>query len=366
MSRDFLVKECPKTLVRELQDSEQGYSPELWRKMAEVEWMGMVFPEEYGGTGGEFMDLIVLLEEMGRNVVPGPFFSTVVMGGLPILAAGTDDQKKKFLPAIAKGECILSLALTETSATYDAAGIDATASADGDNYSINGKKLFVYDAHVADYILVVTRTSKEADPEAGITIFLVDAKSQGITCTVMPTVARDKQCEVIFENVKVPKSNILGQLDQGWSVITRIKEQANIAKCAEMVGGARATLDMTVAFAKDRVAYGKPIGSYQAIQHYCASMLMDIETAQDITYEVAWMVEEGLPCIKEVAITKAWVSDAYRRVTERGVQIHGAIGTTRDHDVSLYYQQAKAAEVFFGDANYHRELIAQQLAPITR
>jgi len=360
-ARDFLEKECPKQLVRQLDESDQGYSPELWRKMAELGWMGLVFPEKYGGSGGSFLDLIVLIEEMGYNILPGPFFSTVVLGGLTILAAGSEEQKKEFLPKVASGEMILTLALTEPSADYNAASIKTKATARNDGYVINGTKLFVPDANVADYILCVARTKETKNPEDGITIFLVDTRSPGVKCTLLKTLARDKQCEIIFGNVTVPKKNILGKPDQGWPIVEGTIQKATVAKCAEMVGGAQAALEMAVRYAKERVQFGRPIGSFQAIQHYCANMVTDVDGSRFITYKAAWEVSEGLPATMDVAIAKAWTSEAYGRVTLLAHQIFGAIGFTMDHDIHLFYRRAKAGEIMFGDGDFQRAIVASEL-----
>jgi alkylation response protein AidB-like acyl-CoA dehydrogenase len=360
-ARDFLQRECPKKLVKQLDESDEGYSPELWRKMAQLGWLGLLFPEEYGGSGGSFLDLVVLLEEMGYNILPGPFFSTVVLGGSPILAAGSEEQKKELLPNIANGEAILTLALSEPSVRYDAAAVKATAEARNGEYVINGTKLFVPDANVADFLLVVARTRETANPEGGITVFLVDAKSPGLKTTLLKTLARDKQCEVVFEDVSVPKENILGELDRGWPTVQDILQKAAVAKCAEMVGGAQAALDMAVAYAKERVQFNRPIGSFQAIQHYCANMVSDVDGSRFVTYKAAWKVSEGLPATMDVAVAKAWTSGAYGRVTLLAHQIFGAIGFTMDHDLHLYYRRAKASEMMFGDGAYHRAIVAREL-----
>lgn len=360
-ARDFLQKECPKRLVRQLDESDEGYSSELWQKMAKQGWMGLVFPEKYGGNDGNFLDLTVLLEEMGYNILPGPFFSTVVLGGLTILAAGSEEQKTEFLPEIASGEMILSLALTEPTASYEAASVKTKAIARNGEYVINGIKLFVLNANVADYILCVTRTKETKNPEDGITIFLVDAKSPGVKCTLLKTLARDKQCEVIFDNVTVPKKNIMGQPDEGWPIVKNVLEKATVAKCAEMVGGAQAALDMAVNYAKERVQFGRPIGSFQAIQHHCANMVTDVSGSRFITYKAAWKVSEGLPATMDVAIAKTWTGEAYGRVTLLAHQIFGAIGFTMDHDIHLYYRQAKAGEIIFGDADFQRAIVAREL-----
>jgi len=360
-ARDFLQKECPKQLVRQLDDSDTGYSPELWQKMAELGWMGLVFPEKYGGSGGSFLDLIVLLEEMGHNILPGPFFSTVVLGGLTILAAGSEEQKKEILPKIASGDMLLTLALTEPDARYDAPSVKANATGGNDGYVINGTKLFIPDANVADYILCVARTKKGGEPEEGITIFLADTKSPGVKVTLLKTLARDKQCEVVFDNVSVPQRNILGKPDQGWPIVKDTLQRATVAKCAEMVGGAQAALEMAVQYAKDRVQFNRPIGSFQAIQHYCANMVTDVDGARFITYKAAWRVNEGLPSDMDVAIAKAWTSEACGRVTLLAHQIFGAIGFTMDHDIHLYYRRAKAGEIIFGDGDFQRAIVAQEL-----
>jgi alkylation response protein AidB-like acyl-CoA dehydrogenase len=360
-ARDFLTDKLPKTVVREIEESGLGYSPELWKEMAKLGWMGLVLPEKYGGSGMSFLDLAVLIEEMGRACLPGPFFSTVVLGGLTILDIGTKEQKKEYLPKIAQGEAIFTLALTEPSAKYEADSIEVRAVADQDDYILNGTKLFVPDANVADYMLVVARTGDGTKPEDGITIFIVDAKSPGISTTVLETVANDKLSEVVFDQVRVPSRNILGQLDQGWSHVQKIIDRAALAKCCEMLGGAQKVLEMTINYAKERVQFGHPIGSFQAIQHHCARMVTDVDGSRLSTYQAARMLSGGLPCAKEVAIAKAWTSEAYERVITLAHQIHGAIGFTLDHDLHYYTRRAKVAKVIFGDADFYKRIVAQKM-----
>ena len=360
-AKNFAEKECPKDMVRKIEESDRGYSPEIWKKMAELGWLGIAFPEKYGGYGGDFMNLIVLMEEMGRNILPSPFFSTVVLCGLAILEGGTEKQKSEYLSKIAAGEVIMSFALYEPNASYSASGITATAVTKDDGYVINGTKLFVADANIADYLLVAARTDDTGNPEEGVTIFLVEAKATGITSTKMPTIGSDNMCEVIFGNVKVPRDNALGKVGNGWSVIKRSSEKAIMAKCAEMVGGAQASLDMTNAYAKERVQYRVPIAKFQVIQHYLANMWIKVDTSRNILYEAAWMVGQNIPCSKKVSAAKSWINEAYKFVTERGIQIHGAIGTTREGDIGLYYRRAKAAELMLGDTNDHLEKIAKEM-----
>ena len=361
-ARDFLTQKCPRSLVREMENDEKGYSQHLWREMADLGWMGLIFPEKYGGGDMSFLDLAVLLEEMGRVLLPGPYFSTVVLGGLPVLDLGTDAQKKKYLPGIINGKTIFTMALTEAGGKYTASAVETRAVADGDNYIINGTKMFVPDANVADCFLGITRTDdKSKNPENGITIFIVDAGSPGITTTQLKTIARDKQCEVVFKDVKVPEENILGRFNQGWADVQKIIERAAIAKCCEMVGGMQAALDMTVAYVKERVQFDVPVGVFQAVQHHCVYMLVETEGSRAAAYEAAWRVSTGRPYATEAAIAKAWVSDAYQRVVALGIQAHGGVSIIEDHDMPLYYRRAKAAEIAFGDARFHRKTVAREL-----
>ena len=357
-ARGFLSDACPPSLVREMAEDEVGHPLELWQKMAEMGWMGMVFPEEYGGAGVDFTDFIVVLEEMGRACLPGPFFSTVVLGGLAILEAGTDEQKQELLPPLAEGQLLLTLALTEPSASYAAEGIHAMATPMDEGFLLQGTKLFVPDAHVADYLICAARTKEAETPEEGITLFLVDAQSPGLTWTLLKTIAGDKQCEVIFDQVPVPKEKVLGSLHHGWPILDRVLQRAVVARCAEMVGGARRVLEMTVDYAKERTAFGHPIGSFQAIQHYCADMLVDVDGCSLLTHNAAWRLEQGLPAASEVAMAKALLNEKFRRIVSLAVQIHGAIGFTDEHDLPLYFKRAKAWELTLGDSHFHLDSIA--------
>jgi len=360
-ARDFLEKESPKSHVREMEKDDKGYSPELWKKMADLGWMGLVFPEELGGSGMGPLELTVLLEEMGRALVPAPFVSTVICGGLTLLRWGSEEQKKTLLPQIAKGELIMALALTEPDASYDPADVSVQAVADGDDFVISGTKLFVENAHVADYLICVARTGDAADKSDGITLFLIDAKSPKVSCTLLDTFTADRQCEVVFDEVRVPRANMIGELDRGWRIVEDIIEQTAFALCPWMVGGAQRVLELSTEYAKERVQFGRPIGTFQAIQHKCANMATDVAGARDITYVTAWKMSEGIPYGQDISIAKAWTCEAYRRACVEGIQIHGGVGVTQDYDVQLYYRRAKAAEVAFGDADYHLELVARHL-----
>jgi alkylation response protein AidB-like acyl-CoA dehydrogenase len=359
----FLEKACPNVeWYLDMDKDEKGFTPELWKGMAELGWMGIMFPEKYGGIGGSFLDMVVLLEEMGYAALPGPFFSTVIMGGLTVLEAGTEAQKSDLLPRITEGKCLLTMALTEPGTTsYDPFFIETTAKAAGDSYIINGVKLFVPDAHVSDVIIVAARTSGAAGDKEGITLFLADGKTPGIKTTLLKTTAGDKLCEVIFDAVKIPKDKILGSLNGAGAIITRVLQFAAVGKCAEMLGGSQKVMEITVAYAKERVQFGKPIGVYQAVQHHCANQKMAIEGSIYITYKAAWLLTNGLPAARLIASAKAWVSEAGKKVSAIGHQIFGGTGYIVEHPMPIYSRRAKAAEYAFGNANYHRELIANEL-----
>jgi alkylation response protein AidB-like acyl-CoA dehydrogenase len=360
MARDFLTTECPKTLVRKLEQSEEGYSPEVWKKMAELGWMGLIMPEEYGGMGYTFQDLVVLLEEIGRNILPGPLIATIT-STFPILEAGTEEQKKELLPKVAQGELILTTALLEGDGVFDASGVAVKATPKGDDFVINGTKLFVEMAHVASHIICVTRTKHGTAPEKGITLFIVDSETPGISCEVIPTTAADKLCEVRFKDVSVPKKNILGKLDEGWPTVEMMLRKGAIAKCAESLGAIEACVEMTVAYSKERVQYDRPIGAFQALQHKMADMWTAMQTSRYLIHEAAWMESEGLPCTKEASMAKAYVNEVYKDVAKWAVRLHGAIATSADHDIPFYYRRSKAADIAFGNTDFHREIVAQKI-----
>ena len=360
-AQEFLSRECPLTLVRAMEEDPRGYTDDLWRQIVALGWTGLVFPEQYGGTGGNFLDLAVLLEEMGRSLAPSPFFSTVVLGGLTVLDVGTDAQKQDILPRICSGDTIMTMALTEPSASYTPEGVETVADRVGDGFVINGTKLFVADAQAADQLLIVARTSSESDPARRITLFLTPAANQGITVTPLNTIASDRQYEVALDGVTVSAGSVLGEVGGGWPVVQRALQRAVAGKCAEMLGGADAVLEMTVEYVKQRTQFGRPVGSFQAVQHHCANMATDVEGSRNLVYQAAWRIVEGGPVDREVSMAKAWMSGAYERVCATAHQSHGAIGFTKEHDLQLYTRRAKALELTYGDANFHKELALQNL-----
>jgi len=360
-AREFLKKECPPSLMRELKDDARGYPAKMWDRMADLGWTGVMIPEEYGGTGGSFLDLCILLETMGEVCCPGPFFSTIVLGASAVMRGGTEAQKEFILPRIADGDIILALAVTEPGTWYDTANIRLAADSDRQDYILDGTKLFVANAHLADYIICAARTDASGPPAEGLTLFLVDAQSPDIKYRVMQSLAYDKQCEVVFDRVRVPRGNVLGEVNRASVLLEPLRQKAAVAKCAELVGCIQTAFDMTVAYARQRKQFGRPIGSFQAVQHHCANMAVDVDGSRFLTYQAAWKISQGLAAGKAAAMAKAWTSGAARRVTGLAHQIHGAISFTEEYDVHLYNRRAKAGEVAWGDAAYHLEQVARHL-----
>jgi alkylation response protein AidB-like acyl-CoA dehydrogenase len=360
-ARKFFESECPSEFVRARMAEPAGVTDAFWAKLAEQGWLGLVYPEPYGGAGLGFVDLTVLMEEMGRAVMPGPFFSTVLLGGLTILEAGSEAQKQEWLGKISAGEAKVALAFTEPNARWDAAAVTVTARESGGGFTVSGTKLFVLDAHLADVLVVVARTREGKRPEEGLSLFLVPRSARGVEVKLLPTMDQTRKlCEVTFTEVAVGADALLGQKDGAWAPLSRVLDRATVALCAEMCGGAQRVLDMTTDYAKIRIAFGKPIGSYQGVKHKAADMLVEIENAKSLTYYAAWAMDENVPEAPLAAsMAKAYVSDAFRKAAGTGIQLHGGIGFTWEHDLHLYFKRAKSSEFSFGDATWHRERVAQ-------
>jgi alkylation response protein AidB-like acyl-CoA dehydrogenase len=364
-ARRFLESECATQLVRQRMAEAAAVTDDFWQKLAGQGWLGIIYPEEAGGSGLGVVDLVVLMEEMGRGVMPGPFFSTVLLGGAAIAEAGSSAQRSEWLPQIAGGSVRAALAWTEPNLRWDAAGIALQARETRGGFNLSGSKLFVGDAHLADILVVAARTRDGSTMGDGVSLFLVPKNIPGLTVTVLPTIdATRKLCEVGFDNVALSAAALLGERHAGWGPLSRVIARATVALAAEMCGAAQQVLDMTVAYAKIRIAFGKPIGSYQGVKHQAADMLVALENAKSLTYYAAWAFDRGLEETPlAVSMAKAAASDMARRVAGTGIQLHGGIGMTWEHDLQLYFKRAKASEVALGDATWHRERVAQLMSP---
>ena len=359
-ARGLLEKECPSTLVRKLMEDERGYDPGLWKKMAELGWLGLVIPEEFGGAGLSYVDLVLVLEEMGRVVLPSPFIWTV-MAAEAIRRAGSDAQKKSLLPKIAAGDLIATLAWLEASANWGPDGIAMAARPSGSGVRLDGAKLFVNDGHIADCLLVAARTGGSGAD--GITLFALDAKRAGISVTPLKTMDQTRKlAEIKFAGVEAGPDDMIGEIGKGWDTLSGAIDRGKVMLAAEMMGGAQKVLETTVDYAKVRAQFGRPIGSFQAVQHKCANMMIDIEGAKSAVYYASWAVSnEAREAALAAALAKAAASDAFRRVSADGIQVHGGIGFTWDHDMHLYFKRAKSSEFTFGDATWNRELVAREI-----
>jgi alkylation response protein AidB-like acyl-CoA dehydrogenase len=359
-ARKFLDAVCTTKFVRERMATPEAVTPEFWGQIAEQGWLGINFAEEDGGIGLGVTDLVVLMEEMGRAVMPGPYLATALLGGAAIRAVGSPAQRREYLPAIAEGSLKATLAASEANPRWDASGIGMPAQSMRGGFNLSGTKLFVPDAHLADILVVAARTRDGSTMADGVSLFLVPKDAPGLGIALMPSIDETRKlCEVRLNNVAVPEAALLGELHRGWPALTRVYDEAAVALAAEMCGGAQRVLEMTVEYAKLRETFGKPIGSYQGVKHKCADMLVEVENAKSLTYYAAWALDENQPDAPlAVAMAKAYASDASRKVANAGIQLHGGIGMTWEHDLHLYMKRAKASEVAFGDAAWHRERVA--------
>ena len=357
-AREFLEKECPSAFVRAQMDSDTAHDPSFYRRMAELGWTAIAVPEQYGGQGMSYVDLAVLVEELGRAVVPGPFFATVCLAAPVLVDTGRGD----LLAEIASGERLATVAYTEESGRVDEKGIELRA--DGDK--LTGTKHYVPDAHVADTLIVAARTKN-----GGVSLFVVPTDRSGVSVKQVTTMDTTRRwCEVELDGAK---GELIGEADKGWPVLERALQKSTALLSAECVGGANKVLDLSVDYAKVRMQFGRPIGSFQAVKHRCADMLVDVEMARSAMYYAAWAASEdrggsgGLPPTESelplaASVAKAWCGEAYTRVAANGIQVHGGIGFTWEHDMHLYFKRAKCNELLLGDTTHHRDLVARLIA----
>lgn len=360
LAREFLDGECPSSLAREMETDELGYPPGLWKKMADLGWLGLVLPEKYGGQAAPLTYFALILEEAGRAIAPVPLHSTMVPA-LTIARDGTEAQRQEILPRVVRGDLILTWALTERNPRFSPDTVQTEAVADGDHYILNGSKLFVENFNVARKCLVVCRTAPASPANQGISLFLVDAASPGITYNPFVTLAKDKQGAVVLEHVRVPRENLVGQLHCGWPVAERMFDQATVLLCAQMAGATRKDMEMAIDYAKNRVAFGRPIGAFQSIQHLCADMALWVDGAQLLTYEALWRMDHGLPASVEVSQAKAFCNDKCQAVVRTSQTIHGGIGFMKEFNLNLWYRRVCAWTMRLGTSFEHRARIAQAL-----
>ncbi|MEC7879298.1 MAG: acyl-CoA dehydrogenase family protein [Actinomycetota bacterium] len=352
--RNFLEEKSAEAAVREQMETDEGFDPDVWQQMSEqMGLQSLIVPEEFGGQGFGYVELIVVLEEMGRALLCAPFFSSVVLAANTLIHSGDETAKADLLPKIASGT-IATLAFTEENGKWDESGITMQASESANGYTLDGSKMYVLDGNTAEIILVAAKTAN------GVSLFHVDAGADGLTRTSLATMDQTrKQSKLDFSGTP---ATLIGEEGKGWDTLSTVLDLAAVGLAAEQVGGAQMCLDMAVEYAKVRVQFGRPIGSFQAIKHKCADMLLEVESAKSAAYYAGWCAAEmndELPSTASLA--KAYCSEAYFHSAAENIQIHGGIGFTWEHPAHLYFKRAKSSELLFGDPTYHRELLAQRI-----
>ena len=356
--RSLLDRECSLDVVRVVERDRIGCPPELWEQVVRQGWLGVALPIEYGGSGGDFVDLSILLEEMGWALFPGPFFSTTVLGALPILSFGTSLQKEKYLPKIARGEAIFTCAMVEPWQRFGASSLHTRAQPMVSGYGLTGEKVFVPNAESADYLLVPAALEDESD---NVTVFVVSAHSEGVQLFRTRGLAPEHRGWILLEDVEVGSDDILGEPGSGWPIVQQIERWGAAGLCAQIAGAAQRLLEMTVEYAKERVQFGRPIGSFQAIQHHCANMAIDVDSMRYMAYLAAWKLATQDPADEEVSMTKAWCSKAGDRVASLAHQVHGGISVLEDHPVAQFSRRMKVWALAFGGAADHEEVVSHHL-----
>jgi alkylation response protein AidB-like acyl-CoA dehydrogenase len=360
LAREFLDAECPPSVARAMEQDDLGYPPELWKKMADLGWFGLALPEKYGGQGASLTYLAIILEEVGRAIVPVPFHSTAV-SALTVARNGTEEQCEQILPAVSRGDLILAWAFFEADPRLISEAVETSAVANGDDFVINGKKMFVDNFSVAEKCVVVCRTAPASASSQGLSVFLVDTDSPGISQISLVTMAKDKQSEVQFNNVRVPKGNLIGRVNEGWPIAEHMLDQATVLLCAQIVGAARKNAEISFEYAKNRTAFGRPIGAFQSVGHMCADMLIWVDGGQMLTYEALWKMDHGLSARAEVSQAKAFCNDKCQAIIRYSQMIHGGLGFMMEFNLHLWYRRVAAWTMRLGTSLDHRARLAKVL-----
>ena len=351
---DFITRDANRDKLIELQQTPRGYSDEIWRTASELGWVGMMIPEQYGGGGSDFATTAAVYEALGKGPVPGPMFTSGILCGQIILQAGSEEQKKEYLPSIANGDIIVAFAMTEPDYQWGSAGVRLRPTESGDQYTLNGTKLFVYDGHVADWLITAVRTGDGADD---ISLLMVDAKASGVTTRKLDGFTTSES-EVTFNNVKVPRTNLLGKVNGSKAALDRALLYATPILCAYKVGGAQAVWEMAVQYSRDRVQFGRPIGRFQFVQNHIVQLVNHLDAARWTTNEVLWKLDTGQDARIGVHLAKALASEGYRKACDFSHEVHAGTGVMRDYGLTLYTRGSRSLYAALGDPRYHRKQIA--------
>ena len=363
VAREFLEAEVSTALVREMELDGLGYPPALWKQMADLGWLGMSIPEQFGGQGLPITYLGLILEEAGRVMAPVPLHSTMV-AALTLAAIGTDQQKQDILPAVSDGSMVLTWAVQERDARLIPDAIELDAKADGDGWILNGTKMFVDNFVVAERCLIAARTSPKSGSSQGISLFIVDPNGNGVNQTALVTLAKDKHSRVDFKDHRIERTALVGELDEGWPLVEAMLDRGTALLCCQMVGAARKDAEMAIEYAKNRVAFGRPIGSFQSVQHMLADMLLHVDGGEMLTFEALWKMDEGLPASVEVSQAKAFCNEKCESVVRTSQVIHGGIGFMMEFDLHLWFRRVTSWSLRLGTTYDHRARIASALLDV--
>jgi alkylation response protein AidB-like acyl-CoA dehydrogenase len=361
-AREFFTKEVNSELVRELEADAIGHSDKIWKKMAKLGWLGLLVPEAYGGEEMNFLDVSGVLEEMGASALPGPYLTSCVTSALILLESASEKQKKSLLPDLSSGKKIFAVAWSEKNIAMAPIDIVSQANLRDGQYEISGVKSFVPYAHVSDYVIVAARTGVAGEKgDEGISLFLVDQKAPGLGIDVVSNSSGEKYCELTLNQVRIPSENLIGELGKGWNVLEAVFLKSAVAECAKMVGACEKMIKFVTEYAKKRVQFGRPIGSFQAIQHHCANMKTLLDTSALITQRACWAISSSADWKKESAMCKAWAGESLRQMIMLGHQVMGGFGFIEEVDLQLYYRRARTSEMLFGTSYHHRENVAREM-----
>lgn len=358
---DFMRRDAPQEVIQALQETDTGYSGELWRKVAEMGWLGIIIPEEYGGTGNTLTSAAALFEALGSGPLPGPYFSSAILGSQIVVEAGNEQQKQTILPSVVNGEQILSLALTEPEYTWEPEGVGTIATSQDGDFVLDGVKLFTLDAAAATHFIVVARTATEPDPARGISLFLVDSQSPGVSVRRLPGYMAGRCFEVKLESVRVPGAAMLGDMNGGWPALRRAIDRSIPVLCAYKVGGCQTLFDMALEYSRTRVQFGRPIGRFQLVQEMIIEMVNHVDAARWTTYEALWKLDTQRPSAEGVHVAKAVASEAYWQVCTLAHRVFSGVSFSKKHPVTFHTRTSRSLYHQLGDPNHHRQQLAQLL-----
>ncbi len=361
---DFMRRDAPKEVIQTIQETDTGYTKELWKKGVGMGWLGIIIPEQYGGTENPLTSAGVLFEALGTGPLPGPYFSSGILGSSIIIEAGNEEQKQSILPAVAEGEQILTLALTEPEYSWEPGAVQTTAESKNGDFVLNGLKLFTMDAQAATHLIVVARTGKGTDPSKEVSLFMVDTKSKGVSVRRLSGFLAGRTFEVKLDSVKIPRSAMLGSKGRGWSALKQAIVRSIPVLCAYKVGGCQAVVEMTLEYSRTRIQFGQPIGRFQRVQDMIIEMVNHADAARWTTYECLWKLDTQRPAEESIHLAKAVSSEAYWEACTLAHRVFSGISYSKEHPVSFHTRASRQLYHYLGEPSYHRQQLAKLLTTL--